>query len=117
MKTVVRGLSTAMAYVLIGLLHVWRTLISPLYGDVCRYYPSCSAYGLEAVRTHGPWRGSWLTARRLARCVPWAKTRGFDPVPSVAHDRREPVVGLTETQPQSPEDLVRVSADPPNRGA
>jgi uncharacterized protein len=88
------------AAVLIGLLHVWRTLISPLYGDVCRYYPSCSAYGLEAVKTHGPWRGSWLTARRLARCVPWAKTRGFDPVPM-----------------KTPEDLVRVSADSPNRGA
>ncbi len=100
---VVRGgldkLDHLVAAVLIGLLHVWRTLISPLYGDVCRYYPSCSAYGLEAVKTHGPWRGSWLTARRLARCVPWAKTRGFDPVP-------------TKNQ-----DLVRVSADSPNRGA
>ncbi|MER7609296.1 membrane protein insertion efficiency factor YidD [Nocardioides sp. NPDC023903] len=100
---VVRGgldkINLLVASVLIGLLHVWRTLISPLYGDVCRYYPSCSAYGLEAVKTHGPWRGSWLTARRLARCVPWAKTRGFDPVP-------------TKTP-----DLVRVSADSPNRGA
>ncbi|MDQ4109843.1 MAG: membrane protein insertion efficiency factor YidD [Actinomycetota bacterium] len=93
------------AAVLIGLLHVWRTLVSPLYGDVCRYYPSCSAYGLEAVKTHGPWRGSWLTARRLARCVPWAKTRGFDPVPTPKKSRRDP------------EDLVRVSADSPNRGA
>ncbi len=105
---VVRGgldkLDHLVASVLIGLLHVWRTLISPLYGDVCRYYPSCSAYGLEAVRTHGPWRGSWLTARRLARCVPWAKTRGFDPVPAPKK--------CEETQ-----DLVRVSADSPNRGA
>ncbi|MER6973197.1 membrane protein insertion efficiency factor YidD [Nocardioides sp. NPDC000445] len=106
---VVRGglakLDHLVAAVLIGLLHVWRTLISPLYGDVCRYYPSCSAYGLEAVKTHGPWRGSWLTARRLARCVPWAKTRGFDPVPTPKKYRRDP------------EDLVRVSADSPNRGA
>jgi len=106
---VVRGgvdkLNHLVAAVLIGLLHVWRTLISPLYGDVCRYYPSCSAYGLEAVKTHGPWRGSWLTARRLARCVPWAKTRGFDPVPSPTKFSRDP------------EDLVRVSADSPNRGA
>lgn len=106
---VVRGgldkLDRLVASVLIGLLHVWRTLISPLYGDVCRYYPSCSAYGLEAVKTHGPWRGSWLTARRLARCVPWARTRGFDPVPTRQEMRRDP------------EDLVRVSADSPNRGA
>ena len=103
MNVVRRGLDKIdqlLTYVLVGLLHVWRTLISPLYGDVCRYYPSCSAYGLEAVKTHGPWRGSWLTARRLARCVPWAKTRGFDPVPTT-----------------TPEDLVRVSADSPNRGA
>jgi putative membrane protein insertion efficiency factor len=63
-------LDRLLTYVLVGMLHVWRTLISPLYGDVCRYYPSCSAYGLEAVKTHGPWRGSWLTVRRLSRCVP-----------------------------------------------
>lgn len=94
--------------VLIGLLHVWRTLISPLYGDVCRYYPSCSAYALEAVKVHGPWRGSWLTVRRLARCTPWSKTRGHDPVPPVEHDR-----GVA-TNPKTP---VRVPADTPNRGA
>ena len=69
-----------MKYVLIGLLKVYRFAISPLYGDVCRYYPSCSAYALEAVRTHGAVKGSWLTVRRLARCHPWA-AGGLDPVP------------------------------------
>jgi len=66
--------------VLIGMLRTYRAVISPLYGDVCRYYPSCSAYALEAVRTHGAARGSWLTLRRLGRCHPWA-AGGLDPVP------------------------------------
>jgi putative membrane protein insertion efficiency factor len=67
-------------YLLIGLLRAYRALISPLYGPVCRYYPTCSAYALDAVREHGSARGSWLAARRLARCHPWA-AGGFDPVP------------------------------------
>jgi putative membrane protein insertion efficiency factor len=67
-------------YVLIGLLKAYRAVISPLYGQVCRYHPSCSAYALDAVREHGSLRGSWLAARRLARCHPWA-AGGYDPVP------------------------------------
>ena len=69
-----------MRRLLIALLRAYRAVISPLYGDVCRYYPSCSAYALEAVRAHGAGRGSWLTLRRLGRCHPWA-AGGLDPVP------------------------------------
>ena len=69
-----------MKYLLIGFVLAWRRLISPLYGDVCKYYPSCSAYGLDALRVHGALRGSWLIVRRLGRCHPWAQG-GFDPVP------------------------------------
>jgi hypothetical protein len=67
-------------YLLIGLLRAYRAVISPLYGQVCRYHPSCSAYALEAVTVHGSVRGSWLAVRRLGRCPPWA-AGGYDPVP------------------------------------
>ena len=58
----------------------YRFAISPLYGDVCRYYPSCSRYGLEAVQEHGVILGGALTAARIIRCNPWAKG-GVDDVP------------------------------------
>jgi len=65
----------------VALLDAYRAVVSPLYGDVCRYYPSCSRYALTAVQEHGLLRGSWLTARRLARCHPWARG-GIDDVPA-----------------------------------
>ena len=69
-----------MKYVLIALLRGYRAVISPLYGQVCRYHPSCSAYALEAVTEYGSLRGSWMALRRLLRCHPWA-AGGYDPVP------------------------------------
>ncbi len=66
--------------VLVAVLRLYRAIISPLYGDVCRYYPSCSSYALVSVQQHGVVRGIWLSARRLARCHPWAPG-GFDDVP------------------------------------
>lgn len=61
-------------------LRAYRAVISPLYGDVCRYYPSCSAYALGAIQEYGLLVGSVLAARRLARCHPWAEG-GIDDVP------------------------------------
>jgi uncharacterized protein len=75
-------------HVLIGLLKLYRLLISPLYGNVCRYYPSCSAYALRAVEVHGAVRGSWLALRRLLRCHPWA-AGGYDPVPGTPEFAQE----------------------------
>lgn len=69
-----------MKYVLIGLLKAYRAVISPLYGDVCKFHPTCSSYALDAVRIHGSIRGTYLTVTRLARCHPWS-LGGYDPVP------------------------------------
>lgn len=71
-----------MKYVLIWLLKGYRFAISPLYGQVCRYHPTCSAYALEAVQAHGAVRGTWLAMKRVARCHPWA-AGGLDPVPPI----------------------------------
>jgi putative membrane protein insertion efficiency factor len=67
-------------HLIIGFLRAYRFLISPLYGQVCRFHPSCSAYALEAVTVHGSLRGSWLAGRRIVRCHPW-NPGGYDPVP------------------------------------
>jgi putative membrane protein insertion efficiency factor len=77
-----------MKYALIGLLKLYRLLISPLYGNVCRYYPSCSAYALRAVEVHGAVKGSWLAGRRLLRCHPWTPG-GYDPVPGTPEFEEE----------------------------
>lgn len=77
-----------MKYLLIGLLKLYRTFISPLYGQVCRYHPTCSAYALDAVREYGSLKGSWLAVRRLLRCHPWA-AGGYDPVPPRHSPSRE----------------------------
>lgn len=70
------------------LLHGYRATISHLYGDVCKYYPSCSAYAVGVVQQHGLVKGSALTAARLARCHPWAKG-GVDDVPLRADFRHQ----------------------------
>lgn len=69
-----------MKYVLIGFIKVWRIVISPLYGDICKYYPTCSAYGIESLQLHGALKGSGLTLWRILRCNPWSHG-GRDPVP------------------------------------
>ncbi len=61
-------------------IRVYRAFISPLLPRMCRFHPSCSAYAMEALATHGPLKGSWLTVRRLSRCHPF-HPGGLDPVP------------------------------------
>jgi putative membrane protein insertion efficiency factor len=65
---------------LIAGIRVYRATLSPLFATSCRYYPTCSHYGEEAIRRHGALRGGWLTIKRLARCTPFGG-RGYDPVP------------------------------------
>ena len=71
--------------IVVAVLRGYRAVISPLYGDVCRYYPSCSAYALGAVQGHGVVKGGFLAARRVARCHPWA-AGGVDDVPESHSD-------------------------------
>lgn len=80
MAAVVRAVWTLPQRILILLLIAYRAVVSPLYGQVCRFFPSCSAYALEAVTVHGAVRGSFLAVRRLMRCHPW-NSGGLDPVP------------------------------------
>ncbi len=68
------------------ILRAYRVVISPLYGDVCRYYPSCSHYTLQAIQHHGVVRGVWLGTRRIARCHPWA-AGGIDDIPADRHEK------------------------------
>lgn len=67
--------------VFIVFIRGWRAAISPLYGDVCRYHPSCSAYGLTAFQQHGVFRGGAMTLWRILRCNPWTRG-GIDDVPA-----------------------------------
>jgi len=70
----------------VAILTGYRAVISPLYGDVCRYYPSCSHYTLQAIQHHGVIRGVVLGSWRIARCHPWAEG-GIDDIPADRHDR------------------------------
>jgi uncharacterized protein len=75
-----RDRPSAAARVLVALLTGYRRFISPMLAPRCRFYPSCSAYALEAVQVHGALRGTWLAAARLGRCHPF-HSGGIDPVP------------------------------------
>lgn len=66
--------------ILVLLVRGYQVSISPLLPPSCRYFPSCSAYAVEALEKHGALKGSWLAARRILRCHPFA-TGGYDPVP------------------------------------
>ncbi|MCM0675024.1 membrane protein insertion efficiency factor YidD [Micromonospora phytophila] len=84
--------ATTGARVLIGPIVAYRRWISPALPARCRFYPSCSAYALEAVARHGAFRGTGLTVRRLLRCHPF-HPGGHDPVPEPGGRRRADVTG------------------------
>lgn len=69
-----------MQRILIGLVKMYRLLLSPWLGSACRFEPTCSLYSIEALQTHGAAKGTWLTVCRLARCHPFCNG-GHDPVP------------------------------------
>lgn len=65
---------------LIGIIRFYQLAISPYLPPSCRYTPSCSVYGIEALKKYGPIKGGWLTIKRIASCNPWGGS-GYDPVP------------------------------------
>jgi uncharacterized protein len=69
-----------MRYVLIFFVRAYQVGLSPLLPASCRYFPSCSAYAIEALEKHGAFKGAWLAVRRIARCHPF-RPGGYDPVP------------------------------------
>jgi uncharacterized protein len=73
--------ASTLKFLLIGLVRGYRLYISPLLLPCCRFYPTCSQYAIDAIESHGPLRGSWLTVRRISRCRPGGGS-GYDPVPA-----------------------------------
>ena len=63
-----------------ALIWFYQKAISPWLGPSCRYTPTCSAYGMEAFKKYGLFKGFWLTVKRISRCHPWGGS-GYDPVP------------------------------------
>jgi putative membrane protein insertion efficiency factor len=67
-------------YLFIALIRIYQYALSPLLPMSCRYHPTCSAYGIEAIGKYGAFKGGWLTLKRIASCHPWGG-HGHDPVP------------------------------------
>ena len=65
---------------LIGLIRLYQITLSPWLGGACRYTPTCSNYGIEALEKYGAFKGGWLTIKRVISCNPWGGS-GYDPVP------------------------------------
>jgi putative membrane protein insertion efficiency factor len=73
-------------YVALVLIRFYQRLISPLLPPSCRFEPSCSQYGYEAIARYGIWQGGWLAIKRIGRCHP-LNPGGYDPVPDLHKDR------------------------------
>ncbi len=96
-------ISKALNLPFVGIILLYRATLSPFIGGQCRFHPTCSRYGLEAYRLHGPVRGSLLTLRRILRCHPFVKG-GYDPVPLPPRDAPS---GTRTDPPPAPPDTGR----------
>lgn len=76
-----------MKKILMLLIRFYQKAISPLTPPSCRFYPTCSHYGLEAIEKHGALKGSWLAVRRISKCHPFHEG-GFDPVPEKIDEKK-----------------------------
>jgi hypothetical protein len=91
MRRALSWLRGAVTLCLLAPLRLYKALVSPLLPPVCRFHPSCSVYAMGALGVHGPVKGLWLAARRIARCHPFHRG-GLDPVPPRDGRRAEEVL-------------------------
>lgn len=80
MRRIAKILSDALVWLLLLPIKFYKMCISPMLPPACRYQPTCSEYALQAIKKHGPFRGTWLAIKRICRCHPWGGS-GYDPVP------------------------------------
>jgi putative membrane protein insertion efficiency factor len=89
-----------MSRLLVWFLRAYQLVLSPMLGQNCRFYPSCSNYAIEALKVHGAARGSLLAARRVCRCHPWNEG-GVDPVPPAAKNSSSTACGCSHSRNNS----------------
>ena len=75
-----KGIQPLFSFIFLAIIRFYQVFISPFLGANCRYTPTCSQYGKEAILKHGPFKGGWMALKRIARCNPWGG-HGHDPVP------------------------------------
>lgn len=80
MRKIVHILGQILGGVFILIIRIYQFALSPFFGKSCRFAPTCSVYGVEAIKKHGPVKGGWLTFKRIVKCNPWGGS-GYDPVP------------------------------------
>lgn len=73
-------LSKLFSTLFVFLIRIYQAAVSPFMAPSCRYTPSCSQYGVDAIKKHGALKGGWLAAKRICSCHPWGGS-GYDPVP------------------------------------
>jgi putative membrane protein insertion efficiency factor len=112
-----------MRWLLIKLVRGYQLLISPFLPPSCRFEPTCSHYAIEALKTHGAWRGGWLALKRLGRCQPFC-AGGYDPVPSsecTCHDHQAHLITDRQNSPPAmpvePDPVLPVNENPPTPGS
>jgi len=89
MRKVLQILKKIIGYIFLIPVYFYRWGISPFTPASCRHTPTCSEYFIEAVKIHGPIKGSWMGLRRLSKCHPWG-THGYDPVPKITIKEYKP---------------------------